>query len=35
MASTHGGVDPASSDGREALGVDGRSIMPHWQIQWV
>ena len=34
-ASTHGGVDPASSDGRKALGVDGRPIVPHQQIQWV
>jgi len=34
-ASTHGGVDLASSDGRKALGVDGRSIVPHRQIQWV
>ena len=29
MASTHGGVDLASSDGRKALGVDGRPIVPH------
>jgi hypothetical protein len=34
-ASTHNGVDLASSDGRKALGMDGRPIMPHRQIQWV
>jgi len=34
-ALTHGGVDLASSDGRKMLGVDGLSIVPHWQIQWV
>ena len=35
MASTHNGVDLASSDGRKALGLDGRPIVPHRQIQWV
>jgi len=35
MALTHGGVDLASSDGRKVLGVDGRSIVQHQQIQWV
>jgi hypothetical protein len=35
MASTHNGVDLASSDGRKALGMDGRPIVPHRQIQWV
>jgi len=34
-ASTRGGVDLASSDERKALGVDGRSIVLHRQIQWV
>jgi len=34
-ASTHCGVNLASSDGRKALSVDGRSIVPHRQIQWV
>jgi hypothetical protein len=34
-ASTHDGVDLASSDERKALGVDGHPIVPHWQIQWV
>jgi hypothetical protein len=32
MASTHNGVDLASSDGRKALGMDGRPIVPHRQI---
>jgi len=32
MASTHGGVDLASSDGRKALGVDGHPILLHRQI---
>jgi hypothetical protein len=35
MASTHGGVDLASSNGRKVLGVDGHPIVPHRQIQWV
>jgi hypothetical protein len=35
MASTHCGVDLASSNGRKALGVDGHPIVPHRQIQWV
>jgi hypothetical protein len=34
-ASTRGGVDLASSDGCKALGVDGRSIVLHQQIQWI
>ncbi len=32
MALTHGGVNLASSDGRKALGVDGRPIVPRRQI---
>jgi hypothetical protein len=31
-ALTHGGVDLASSNEHKALGVDGRPIVPHWQI---
>jgi hypothetical protein len=35
MTLTHGGVDLAFSDWPKALGVDGRPIEPHRQIQWV
>jgi hypothetical protein len=35
MASTHCGVDLASSNGCKAFGVDSHPIVPHQQIKWV